>query len=200
MDVDQYLRDPLSRRRFFALSGVGFAGGSAVFLSACGGEQESSAGGAGQSEVTKAKGPEETDIQILNGALDLEHMAVAAYTAGAKLLKGATLTAGKAFREHELEHASGLANAIKELGGKPHKAKRGYDFPSLRTEEDVLKFAVDVENTAVAAYLDALPKLAKPELRATAAAIVTNEAEHISVLLGALGEDPVPEAFVVGKD
>lgn len=200
IDVEQYLRDPVSRRRFFALSGVGFVGGSAVFLAACGGEEEASGGGPGQSEVTKAKSPRETDVQILNTALDLEHLAVAAYGAGAKLLKGATLAAGKQFREHEQEHAQGLATAIKDLGGKPNKAMRSYDFPSLRNETDVLDFALDLENTAVAAYIDALPKLATPELRATAAAIVTNEAQHIAVLLGALGKDPVPDAFVVGKD
>jgi len=51
---------------------------------------------------------------------------------------------------------------------------------------------------AIAAYLDALPKLSSPDLRATAAAIVTTEAEHVSVLLGALGRPPVPTAFVTG--
>jgi len=199
MDVEQYLRDPVSRRRFFALSGVGVTGGSAVFLTACGGKGEPETGGGGQSEVTKAKSPEETDIHILNTALDLEHMAVAAYTGGAELLKGDALAAGKTFLEHEQEHAQGLATAIKDLGGRPNKAMRGYDFPTLRNQEDVLNFAVDLENTAIAAYLDALPKLSMPELRATAAAIITNEAEHVAVLLGALGMDQVPDAFVAGK-
>jgi rubrerythrin len=198
MDVDQYLRDPVSRRRFFALSGVSVAGGSAVFLGACG-EGDNSAGGPGQSEVTKARSPRDTDVQILNTALDLEHMAVAAYTAGAKLLKGATLAAGKTFRQHEQEHADGLTRAIKDLGGKPNKARASYDFPSLRSEQNVLNFAVDIESTAVAAYIDALPKLATPDLRATASAIVTNEAEHIAVLLGALGKEQAPDAFVTGK-
>ena len=36
MDIDRFLRDPLSRRRFFHMSGVSVAGGSAVFLAACG--------------------------------------------------------------------------------------------------------------------------------------------------------------------
>jgi rubrerythrin len=63
----------------------------------------------------------------------------------------------------------------------------------------VLKFAVDLENTAIAAYIDALPKLGKGDLRATAAAIVSNEAEHVAVLLGALGREQVPGAFVFGK-
>ena len=50
-----------------------------------------------------------------------------------------------------------------------------------------------------AAYLDALPRLSSHDLRATAASIVTTEAEHASVLLGALGRPQVPTAFVVGK-
>ena len=50
----------------------------------------------------------------------------------------------------------------------------------------MLRFAVDLENTAVEAYLDAIPRLSSADLRQTAAAIVSNEAEHISVLLGAL--------------
>ena len=56
-----------------------------------------------------------------------------------------------------------------------------------------------IENTAIAAYLDALPKLSSPDLRATAASIVTNEAQHVSVLQGALARPEVPAAFVVGK-
>ena len=63
----------------------------------------------------------------------------------------------------------------------------------------MLRFAVDLENTAIAAYIDALPKLGKGDLRATAAAIIANEAEHVAVLLGALGMEQVPGAFVFGK-
>lgn len=199
VDVDQYLRDPVSRRRFFARSGVSVAGGSAAFLAACGGKKENSAGSSGQGDVTKAKSPRETDVAILNTALDLEHMAVAAYTAGAPMLKGAALSAGKTFRAHEQEHADGLTTAIKDLGGKPNRTRGTYDFPTLRNQDDVLTFAVDIESTALAAYIDALPKLSMSQLRGTASAIVTNEAEHIAVLLAALGEDPVPDAFVTGK-
>jgi hypothetical protein len=46
--------------------------------------------------------------------------------------------------------------------------------------------------------VDAVPKLSDPKLRQTAAAINTNEAEHISVLLGALGKPPVPDAYATG--
>ncbi len=192
MDVDSFLRDPLSRRRFFRMSGVSVAGGSAMFLTACSDDTKSS-DPAGPDES------DEADVEILNSALDLELMAVAAYKAGAAKLKGDVLQVGKLFLEQEQEHADGLGAAIKKAGGKPNRAKASYDFPELRSQDDVLKFAIDLENTAIAAYIDALPKLGKGDLRATAAAIISNEAEHVSVLLGALGEEQVPGAFVYGK-
>ncbi len=198
MDVDSFLRDPLSRRRFFRMSGVSVAGASAVFLAACGSDDEESSGGGvggGQADA----GGSEADVEILNSALDLELMAVAAYRAGAELLRGDVLDVGQTFLEQEQEHADGLASAIRELGGTPNVAKEAYDFPALSSQQDVLRFAVDLENTAIAAYIDALPKLSSPDLRGTAAAIVTNEAEHIAVLLGALGEPRVPSAFVTGE-
>lgn len=193
MDIDSFLRDPLSRRRFFRMSGVSVAGGSAVFLAACGDDTKSPGVQTGPDESDQA------DVEILNSALDLELMAVAAYKTGAALLKGDVLRVGKAFLEQEQEHADGLAQAIKDAGGTPNRAKASYDFPKLSSQNEVLRFAVDLENTAIAAYIDALPKLSQGDLRATAAAIVTNEAEHVAVLLGALGEDQVPDAFVTGR-
>ena len=192
MDLDHFLRDPQSRRRFFRMSGVSVAGASAVFLGAC-------------SDDTKNPvkvGPDESDqadVEILNGALDLELMAVAAYKVGAGHLRGERLAIVKQFLEQEQEHADGLGAAIKDADGTPNRAKANYDFPVLRSEADVLRFAVDLENTAIAAYIDALPKLSKKDLRATAASIITNEAEHLSVLLDALGMDPAPTAFVTGR-
>jgi rubrerythrin len=192
MDLDRFLRDPHSRRRFFHASGVSLAGGSAMFLAAC-------------TDDTKnpvKTGPDESDqadVEILNAALDLELMVVAAYKAGAAHLKGDALQIGKLFLEQEQEHADGLSSAIEDADGTPNRAKSAYDFPALRSQADVLRFAVDLENTAIAAYIDALPKLSNSDLRATAASIITNEAEHLSVLLDALGRDPTPSAFVTGR-
>ncbi len=191
MDVDGFLRDPLSRRRFFHTSGVSIAAGSAVFLSACGDDTKTAVVGPDESD--------EADVEILNSALDLELMAVAAYKLGAAKLAGDALAIGKLFLEQEQEHADGLMAAIEDAGGTPNRAKSSYDFPSFGSQTDVLRFAVDLENTAIAAYIDALPKLGEGDLRATAAAIIANEAEHVAVLLGALGEEQVPEAFVVGR-
>lgn len=198
MDVDQFLRDPRSRRAFFRTSGVGFVGGSAVLLAACGNGKDDARSTASTAQASSGS----ADVDILNSALDLEHMAVAAYTAGAGLLKGDVLKVGKQFLAQEQEHVDGLTQAVTTLGGKPNKARASYDFPKLSSQTDVLKFANDLEHTAVAAYIDAIPKLTDGKLRGTAAAIVTNEAEHITVLLGALGNDPIkstPDAFVTGR-
>jgi len=190
MDVDPLLRDPLSRRRFLALSGV--AGASAMLLTACSDDTKSAA----------STGPDESDeadVELLNSALDLELMAVAAYKAGAALLKGKDLQMAQGFLEQEQAHADGLASAIRDAGGTPNEAKASYDFPAWKSRRDVLSYAVDLENTAIAAYIDALPKLGKGDLRATTSAILSTEAEHVAVLLGALGKQQVPDAFVVGK-
>ena len=189
-----------SRRDFFRLAGLATAGGSVVFAAACGDDDDS--GGGSTAAVMENGAGGERDVMILNAALDLENTAIAAYTAGAALLKGPVLATGKLFLAQEQEHAAGLAQAIRDLGGTPNKAKPAAayakGFPKLRSQNDVLRFAVDLENTAVAAYVDAIPKLSEPKLRQTAAAINTNEAEHISVLLGALGKPPVPDAYVTG--
>jgi len=195
MDIESYLRDPQSRMRFFQRSGVIVGGGgSAMFLAACADNTTT------PNVLTGPDESDQADVEILNGALDLELMAVAAYKAGAARLRGSALAIGKKFLEQEQEHADGLAAAIRDVGGKPNRAKTSYDdFPALRTQTDVLRFAVDLENTAIAAYIDALPKLTQRDLRATAAAIITNEAEHLAVLLDALGMDPVPDALVTGR-
>ena len=190
MDIDSFLRDRQSRRRFFASSGVSIAAGSAMFLVACSDDDAA---------PTVSKEAEAADVEILNGVLDLELMTVAGYKTGAAQLRGEALRIGKLFVEQEQEHADELASTIKDAGGTPNRAKSSYDFPELRSQRDALRFAVELENTAVAAYIDALPKFTSTDLRGTASAILTTEAEHLSVLLGVLGRPAAARAFVTGE-
>ncbi len=189
MEFERFALDPVSRRRFFRASGVATAGGSAALLAACG-------GGSGKKENEAAT---KSDIAILNAAIDIENTAIAAYTAGAPLLKGELLKLGREFLGQEKEHADALSTAVTQLGGHPSRPKSAYDFPRVRTQRDVLLLANMIEHEAITAYIDALPRLSSPDLRATAASIVTNEAEHVSVILGALGRPQVPTAFVTGR-
>jgi hypothetical protein len=48
---------------------------------------------------------------------------------------------------------------------------------------------------AVFTYVDALPKLADPEVRVAVMEILASEAEHIAALRQAAGAQPVPDAF-----
>jgi bacterioferritin (cytochrome b1) len=181
-----------SRRSFLRGAGITFVGGAPVLLAACGGGDDESA-------KPKPK-PRSSDVDVLNTALDLEYTAVAVYTAGEPLLRGGMRALGRQFRDQEREHAAALVRAIKDLGGTPNKPRARYAMPALRDQDAFLTFVKDFEDTLVAAYLDALPKLSDPQLRAAAAATMTTEAEHISVLLAALGEPRVPKAFVSGEE
>jgi rubrerythrin len=189
MDADRLLTDPRSRRAFLRGAGVTVAGGSAVFLAACGKKQTSKA----EEEAAKA------DVAILNNALDLEHTLIAVYTAGAPLLKGDVLKLGRQFLSQEKDHADALEVAIRKAEGRPKRPRASYDYPGVTDQAAALVLAANMEELAIAAYLDAIPKLATPELRETAASIVTNEAEHLAVLRGAQGLPETPSAFVVGK-
>lgn len=192
MDIDSFLRDPLSRRRLFHMSGVGAgAGGAATLLAACGDDTTSVVTGPDESD--------QADVEILNGALDLELQSVEAYKLAAGRMRGSVLAIGKAFLAQEQEHADALASAIEDAGGRPNRAKSSYDFPQMRTQEAAVKVVLALEHDAIASYIDALPKFSQGELRATAASILTNEAEHIAVLLDAIGIDPLTGPFVTGS-
>jgi rubrerythrin len=140
------------------------------------------------------------DVRILNTALAAELEAVAAYTVGAKsgLLQKPVLDLAVTFQGHHKEHADVLAKTIQKLGGKPVAAKVQYSFPTdqLKNQTDVLRFAAGLEKGAVSAYLGAVPLFAQRELSKAAASILGDEAMHWAVLRQAIGEQPVPSAFV----
>ena len=177
-----------TRRAFFRGAGITFVAGASGFVAACGDDDGATAAKTGPA-----------DVDVLNSLLDLEYTAVAAYRAGAPLLRGEELDAARRFLEQEQAHADALVRAIRQLGGKPIGPKAKYDFPTLSDRTDFLSFARDLENTTIAAYIDSLPKLTERRLRGTAAAIVTTEAEHVSVIRRALGSSQAPSAFVTGQ-
>lgn len=199
MDVDDLLRGAQSRRTLLHRSGVAVIGGSAAVLAACGSSSRSkSSSSSGRSTSTGSDLSGSGDVSVLNAALDLENMAIAAYTAGAPLLDGSVLMLARRFLAQEKDHTVTLRRAINQAGGTPNQPKTDYGFPSVRSQGDVLGLTSMIESTAIGFYIDAIPKLSSGDLRATAASIVTDEAEHLAVLQTALGRDPVPSAFVAG--
>jgi rubrerythrin len=177
-----------ARRAFLGKSGLLLSGAAVALL-------------AGQ-EALAAKGGKSgaADVRILNTALGAELEAIAAYQLGADsgLLQKPVLDLALTFQGHHKAHAEILSQTIAKLGGKPVSAKDKYNFPTdtLKTQADVLRFAATLEKGAVSAYLGAVPVFHNSDLAKAAASILGDEAMHWAILRNALGEAPVPSAFM----
>jgi rubrerythrin len=191
MSFFAFANDPAlraSRRAFLGNSGLALSGAAVALLA--GRDALAAKGGASM----------ESDVRILNTALGAELEAVAAYQVGAEsgLLAKPALDLAVAFQGHHREHADVLARTIAKLGGRAVSAKAKYTFPveTLKSQADVLRFAATLEKGAVSAYLGAVPVFGDRDLAKAAASILGDEAMHWAILRNAVGEAPVPSAFV----
>ncbi len=180
-----------SRRAFLGESGLILSASAVALLAGCenlAAAQKNSDGAGGN------------DIAILNTALGAEREAIAAYQLGADsgLLEPGVKIVALKFQGHHKAHADVLAATVSKLGGHPVEAKKKYDFPveKLKNQTDVLRFAAQLEQGAVSAYLGAVPAFGNRDLARAAASILGDEAMHWAILRNVLGEDPVPAAFV----
>jgi len=184
---DNNAADGESRRSFLGKSTLVLSGAAIALL-------------AGREALAKGNPSTESDVRILNTALGAELEAIAAYQVGAEsgLLQKPVLNLAVTFQGHHKEHADVLAKTIGKLGGKAVSAKEKYNFPveTLKTQADVLRFAASLEKGAVSAYLGAVPVFGNRDLAKAAASILGDEAMHWAILRNALGEEPVPSAFV----
>ena len=177
-----------ARRSFLGRSGLLLTGSAVALL-------------AGK-DALAAKGSKSTasDVRVLNTALGTEFEAIAAYQVGAEsgLLQKPVLDLAVTFQGHHKEHADILSKTVAKLGGKAVSAKAKYTFPTetLKTQADVLRFAATLEKGAVSAYLGAVPVFGNRDLAKAAASILGDEAMHWAILRNALGEAPVPAAFM----
>jgi ferritin-like protein len=140
------------------------------------------------------------DVAILNTALGLEYQAIWAYktAAGTGLLSEGVLGVAKLFLSQHQEHAGLEEGAIKQMGGTPVMAKEKYDLDlsGIKSEKDVLAFALGLEQQAAATYLSVTKNFMSKDLIPIVAGIGANEAQHAALLRQALGQNPVPKAVV----
>lgn len=184
----------VTRRDFLKKSAI-FGGITAVVLS-------TPAGIFGQAAVAAAAADTSGDLAILNFGYALETVAIAAYkaAAGTNLLPQPVLQVGLKFASQHADHQAALGAAIKQLSGKDPVAPAGpFNFPALKSANDILNFAKTLEETAVGAYYGAIGKFQSPALQAAAASIIGIESEHVAVLAAALQQNPIPSAFVTGR-
>ncbi len=191
-------RDPVSRRRFFAVTGG--TGAAGALLAACGDDDETTSSMASSDEETASQFGE-GDLGIVNYALTLEYLETAFYNdvAASGLFKGDDLALIKQIGAAEQEHVDALVATAKQLGGKPAPEPKA-EFP-LESAGEVLKLAATVENLGAAAYLGQAANIESPEILAAALAIHSVEGRHAAALNVLSGEEPTPDgAFAQGAD
>ena len=178
------------RRRFLTKGSTAVLSGAALAMMA---------GAGGRTLIGEAQASE-NDVSILNAAVSTEYEAIAAYQLGAEsgLLSAGALKLGISFQDHHKQHVDALVATVQKLGGGANEPLADYGFPldKLTDEAAVLRLAAGLEKGAVSAYLGAVPILDDRDLAKVAASILGDEAMHWAVLRNALGEDPVPVAFV----
>lgn len=179
------------RRTFLGQAGLLLSGTAVALLS---GREALAA------KAAKADQAVESDLRILNTALGAELEAIAAYQVGAEsgLMEKAVLDLAVTFQGHHKQHAELLAATIGKLGGRAVAARDKYSFPvdTLKNQTDVLRFAAALEKGAVSAYLGAIPLFGNRDLAKAAGSILGDEAMHWAILRNAVGDVPVPDAFV----
>jgi Ferritin-like domain len=182
--------EPSSRRTVLLTAGAGLA----VVLAGCGGRQSI------KQQVHNSQPALTNDVDLLNHLLHLEHVAIAAYTAGIPLLAQPTAKAGQLFLNDEISHAGDLAGIVREAGGKPIKPAPSYALGHPRTSDEVLMLLHSVENAQIAGYLHAIQQLEPGVVKQQVASILANDAQHVAVVRAALGRPAIPSAFVNARD
>jgi bacterioferritin (cytochrome b1) len=182
--------DPSSRRGLLRAAGAGLAG---AILAGCGSQSI-------RAQVQNSRPVLHSDVDLLNRLLHLEHVAIAAYTAGIPLLAPATHKAGQLFLNDEMSHAGDIAGLVRAAGGKPIKPAPSYALGHPRTSQEVLTLLHNVENMQIAAYVDAIAVLEPGTLKQQVASILANDAQHLAVVRAALGQPAIPSAFVTGRE
>jgi hypothetical protein len=204
--IARAVSDPVSRRKFVALTGGSSA--MAAFLAACGGSSTtSSSSGTTASKSASAIPPPPADmfgtgdLGILNYALTLEYLETAFYedVVASSLFKGSDLATIKKFGDEEAQHVAALTAAIKQAGGMP-APKPKTKFP-LGDANSVLMLAGTVENLGAAAYLGQAGNIKSPDVLASALAIHSVEGRHAAALNTLLGQSITPDgAFAKPAD
>jgi len=138
-------------------------------------------------------------VHTLNRLIRAEYFAVGAYVAGIPLLSGTDVVIAQQFLNQDMSHIEDLAEIVRKTGVKPYATDQVYDLGRPRDRGETLALLHHAEQVTLRAYLDAIPRLSPGVVKATAASLFANDAQHASTIRGRLGLAPVPEAVVTGN-
>jgi hypothetical protein len=159
------------------------------------------ASGCGKSGHGAETDPEKgADTAILNEALARELTLRDAYTRGLPLLRGRLRGVARGLLAQEGEYVDALTKAIRGVGGAT-EAEAG-ELDALDGRAAFLALAYELESAALAAYVDAAPRLYTSAPRTLDASLAAGHAQHLVVLREGLGtglSGSIPEAFDGGQ-
>lgn len=132
---------------------------------------------------------EETDLAILYAALVLEHQAIAIYDVGLKrkLFPAGLRSYAVEFRGDHLGHRDTQVAIAEERGGRPPEPLPGYSWGPLRTGDDLIRQALEVEVAAQRAYSALIGQIRTKDYLLSAAFILVDEIRHMTVWKRVLG-------------
>ncbi len=135
---------------------------------------------------------ERSDVDLLEDLLALEHRLQSAYEAA---LRRAAIAPelGRTLRDQEREHVQALEQAL--AGAGPRNPRASVPAPelgaALRDRDAFARFALDLEDEAVAAYAETAAAIRDPRLRQPLGSIMACEAAHGVTLRDSLGDRPL---------
>jgi rubrerythrin len=138
------------------------------------------------------------DTDVLNFALTLELLEARFYEEGLQRVKGLRREYRQVatdIRDNESEHVQVLSSLIGQLGATPVTEPQ-FDFGDAFSSEDrFLEVSQMLEDTGVAAYNGAAPRIADRQILEAAGTIVQVEARHAAIIR-LLRDQPIsPGAF-----
>ena len=195
--VRDLANDPSDRKRFLRMmGGAGAASAFAIFVAACGDDDEPAKAGDGSATKTNSESSMAGDLAIVQYALTLEHLETDFYNAviDSGVIKDKALAeTAKMIRDNEQEHVTALTGTVKQLGGTPKRPKTNFDSVLEGGEKVILETAATVENLGAAAYLGQAGRIKSKEILAAALGIHTVEARHAAALNTVVGKTIVPD-------
>jgi hypothetical protein len=163
---------------------------AAAAISGCGGAAQANTTTALQMTPASA-----ADVRALNQALAVVQRAIAGYVASGPLLSGEEQSADGLFLWQELRKAGTLRSLITRLGGTAHEPSPRYELGAPRKAHEVIGLLESLEREQLAADARAITSVHAGWIRARIAAILANDAQHLTVLLAMNGLPPPSGAF-----
>jgi len=198
--LEELSQDTASRKRFLKMvGGAGATGALAIFVAACGNDEETDTGATGDTDTGMGaeKKASKGDLEILNYALTLEFIEADFYAAvidSGEVTDKKIAELAKSIGENEQEHVDALTATIEQLGGKPAaKPSTTFDAVLQGGPKMILATAATVENLGAAAYLGQAGRIKNKDVLAAALSIHTVEARHAAALNTLVGKTVVPD-------